>query len=131
MRVLHGGQQLAQVGLHLRGRARRAVEQLAHVALLLAGRAQLAHLDLRAVARVDLVAPRAPAPRSPAGQVSGDLGDALADHRRDTAPLRSPSRSLSSSAAVAACARLALAHQEHLVDLLAIAELAHEHGRER
>ncbi len=126
VRVLDRREQVAQVGLHRLGAARRPVEQVVGVVLRGARGAQRTDRHLRAVARVDRVA---------AGDMDGAAGGAVGreiaralpgdggEHARAVAQLEAQVL-----APVAALAQLGFAHHEHLLDVLAVDELPDEHG---
>ncbi len=127
MRVLDGGDELAQVGLHAVRVARRPVEQVVELELVILGRAQGAHGQLGAVARMDAEAP-GHAHVGARVAAARPLGDVLPDHRRDGARAVAQDQP-QELAAVSPGAALTLADEQDLIDLLAVGELAHEHGR--
>ena len=111
-----------------RDRPRRAVEQVVEVVLVRLGRPQRAHRELGAVARVHGVA--AVDRHGRAGLAHRhELGHVLADQRDDGA--RAVAERQPQVLAVAVRAQLALAHEQHLLDVLAVDELANEHGTQR
>ena len=127
MRLAHGGDQLAQVGLHLLGAARRPVEQLLELVGAGLGLAQRPQVELRAVARMDHVA--AAHADGPAGSDErGDLAHVVPDHRDDR-PRAVAERQPQVLAAVALGAPLDLAHQQHLVEIGPVDGVANEHEK--
>ena len=86
-------------------------------------------LDLRAEARVQLVAPADV--DGPAGLAQlAQLGHGVAHDRRDP-PAAVAERELEQRRAVAPRARLAGAHEQDLVQILSVGEVAYEHGSNR
>ena len=125
VRALHLRDQVAQRLLHVPDRARRAVEQVGQVVLVRLGRSQRADGQLRPVARVQRVAARDRDGRARLAH-RDELGNVLAHERDDRAGAvaqRQPQ-----VLAVAVRAQLALAHEQDLLDVLAVDELANEHG---
>ena len=128
VRVLDLGDQVAQRLLHVADRPRRAVEQVVEVVLVRLGRAQRAHRQLGAVARVHRVAPGDRHRRARLAH-RRELGHVLADQRDDGA--RAVAERQPQVLAVAVRAQLALAHEQNLLDVLAVDELANEHDPQR
>ena len=125
MRVLHGGDQLAHLELHRLGRVRRAVDEVGEGERARGGLADLAQLELRAEARVDLEAP-AHVDGAPGLAELAQLGRGVA--RDGGEPARAVGeRELEQLRAVAPGARLARAHEQDLVQVLAVGEVAYEH----
>mgnify|MGYP003290901647 CR=1 FL=1 len=117
MRVLHRRDQVAQVGLHLRGVARRAVEQRVVVDLVGARGAHRAQRDLRPAVRVHGVAPL----HAHRGAVL--VGDPVAvrhDRGHGAAAIAQHEPELLAAAQ--------LAHQQDQVQLLPVDQLPHDHG---
>ena len=126
VRVLHGGDELADLELHRLGRVRRPVDEVGEGEGARCGLAQRAQLDLRAEARMDLVA---------AAHVDGSaglaelaqLGRGLAHDGRELAAAVAQ-RELEQRRAVATGARLTGAQEQDLVQILSVGEVAYEHG---
>jgi hypothetical protein len=125
MRVLHGGDQLAQVLLHRVGRERRPVDEVVERERLRRGLAQGPQRELRAPARMDFVAP-ADVHRAPGAAELADLLDAVPDHRGELARAIAEGE-LQELPAVALGAHLDAAEEENLIQLLAVGEVAYEH----
>ena len=126
MRIAHGGDQVAQLALHRRGAARRAVDQVGQIEAALGRAAQRAHGDLRAVARV-VVEAADDAHRHVRAHVRLQLAHAVPDHRADHAAAI-PEVELEELAAVTLAAHLDAPHQQDLVDVASVGELTHEHA---
>jgi hypothetical protein len=126
VRVLHGGEQLAEVGLHVVDAARRAVVQLGRVVGAVERRAQLQDRDLRAPALVHLVAPDDVYGRARAAELQR-LGDVVPDHGRHAAGAVAEDQ-LEELATVAALAPVGLPDQEHLVEVGVVLKVTNEHG---
>ena len=120
---------LAQVGLHLRGRARRPVAQRVEVDLVRLGGAQPADRELRPVARMHAVA----ADHADGGARLADLahrGHVVDDQRRQRArAVAQPELEVLLPAG--AGANLAVTHEQDEIDILSVGELVDEHRRER
>ena len=125
VRVLDGAEDLAQVGLHLVGRARRPVAQAVQVDLLGLRGAQPPHRELRPVARMHAV-----------GALHADRGAGLADleHRGHVVHDQRRHRAgaigqpeLQVLAALALRANLTVTHEEDEIDILSVGELFDEH----
>jgi hypothetical protein len=124
--ILDRRQQLAQVGLHLPGRARRSVDEVGEVERSGLGGADGAQLQLGAVAPADLQA----AAHAHGRTDRGDLGD-----RRDLvpdvggqAPGAVAEHEAQVLAAIALGTHLGRPHDEDGLDLGAPLQLSHEHG---
>ena len=89
---------------------------------------QRAHGELRAVARVHRVA-AATATGAPGSHTGTSSATSLADQRDDGA--RAVAEHQPQVLAVAVRAQLALADEQHLLDVLAVDELANQHGTQR
>ncbi len=127
--LLDRGDELAQVGLHLVGGARRAVEELGRVERARVGVAQAEQVDLRAVARMDAEAAADVDRRACRAERARSL-DVVPDHG-DHGPGAVGQRQAQVLAAVALGARLGAADQEHLVDLEPVLEVTNQHGWKR
>ena len=126
VRVLHGGDQLAQVGLHLVGRRGGPSSRSARSNVPGSAGPSGADRDLRAPALVDLVAPDDVHRRARAAELA-HCGDVVPDHRRDAAGAVAEDQ-LEELAAVAPLAPVGLADQEDLVEVGAVLKVANEHG---
>ena len=129
VRVLHGGDELAHLELHRLGRVRRAVDEVGEGERARRGLAQRAQLELRAEARMDLVAP-AHVDRAAGLAQLARLGHVVAHDRREPAGAVAEGE-LEELRAVAPGAQLAGAHEQDLVQILSVGEVAHEHGENR
>ncbi len=128
VRVADGVEELAQVDLHLVGRARRPVDEVGGIEGAGPGGAQRADDDLRAVAGVGGEAADDPQGDPWAAQLP-ELVDAVPDHRGHARAAIGQDE-VQELAAVALLARLDLPHEEDLVDVESIVELTHQHGQE-
>jgi hypothetical protein len=129
VRALDRADELAQVGFHLRRVARRPVEQGAVVDLVGMRGAQRPDRDLPAVTRVDRVA-AVDAHRGAVLARRRQVGDAVPHdrgHRAGAVAEREPQE----LAPVALGPQLALADQQHAVELLSVGEVAQDHGSKR
>src|SRR3954447_8164318 len=129
VRLLDRGDELAQVGLHLVGGARRAVEQGARVERARLGLAQAQQVDLRAVALMDPKAAAHVDRRAGLAERARAL-DVVPDHRDDRAGAVGQ-RQAQELAAVALGARLRAADHKHLVDLRPVLKITNQHVRKR
>ena len=126
MWVLDGGDELAQVGLHLLEIADRAVDELASRVFVGRRRPQAVDVELRAVTGVDReLAGRVDNVTGPA-QLAG-LGHVFAHDGRH-APGAVPQPQAEEFAALSADPRLGFAYQQGLGNLRTVCELLHLHG---
>jgi hypothetical protein len=120
--VADGGEQLAQVGLHLRGRARRAVDEVGGVVRARLGGADRVQLELGAAGQ-----PAADVDRRADGGDLRDRGDVVADGRRQAAGAVGQ-HEVQDLAAVAPGAQLGLADEQHALHRRSLLQLSDEHA---